>query len=384
MDNFNHKYRKLMEEEDFAPNDVWDNISKQLDMDEVWDNIKNKLDEEDRALAWKRLITRSVALLLVLFSSIQLFDNVSKKANLTSSFESKNTIILPENEEIAINISLSDLNSTPNNQNIVHSVNENFSIGNHQLLTTENNFPKIQKISPKKIGVLPSLFSIKEVLIRSDIEKTNNETLNELPKSETNPKNFKISSVGINTTARNSWLLNQETFNGLNKEKINSAHFTLGKALGLEFGINYKNTKSTVQLFALSTKGQNYSNFVRGRMQEKNVQLNYYNLTFTTSIPCWQSEKSVALVGFYSGLLSNATINNIDLNEQLYRKMDFGLIIGKEYTVPLNTSMELATSIKFLYGLNNIYKGSSESSISLNKTRNSSLDLGISLRYLLK
>ncbi len=476
MSNFEDKYRNSINQGTDVPDDIWGNISEQLDVDEVWDNVRSDLDRRDRIRFIGKVVIGVAALFLAIFGGIGLFGKLNsdqtqglsdavtpstnsiplseKESNLNSN-QSVQTPNITETSNPSANTNGSKKNissdirdqasSQGNSQDDVIIRADEFSsssasptslalnrtisdsgikLNDSEVLETENTkdeknkgllIPVIAQGKPilingvasglnsfqsklnfngKKIDYINArqlFFNLSPAKIvpeggdeNSHDEEHNDEDSNKEPNK---PTAFLIKSVGLSASVRNHWLLNHDTYNGFKSSEIGTTKLTLGTSAGAEIGFSLKKTDFLFQLNGISQRGGAYQDYIKGKLVDRAIKLNYVNANFLIKPFRFDSKNSNVMVGLYSGILTKSTLQvgdgKIELNNT-YRKIDYGLVAGKEYILPINDQLNIASGITFTYGLSNIFAGTSDIPSSFDNTRNLSVDGTISIRYLLK
>jgi len=196
---------------------------------------------------------------------------------------------------------------------------------------------------------------------------------------------------GVITTFKNTWLLTQETFNGLRPESLNTTEFVVFPDAGLSLGYVFTdNWSAQAEAFLYSSTGQKYHDYIFGRYGRKKIVLRYSTLAFRTRykitgkgyIPNRSSFSFTA--GSYLSFLHNAdqVINKeVSKVKSDYSRFDFGIMLGGEFELNLNEYLSVAPGLNLTLGLTNIYKGNGNTEGNLGRTHNGSAGFQLSIYY---
>ncbi|MBN1132174.1 MAG: hypothetical protein JXA39_03795 [Bacteroidales bacterium] len=174
-------------------------------------------------------------------------------------------------------------------------------------------------------------------------------------------------SVGLITMVKNTWLLNRETFNGLNAESLNTTLVVFSPDVGLSLNYSLNNYwKLQADGFYYSNTGQEYMQYIYGHYSRKNITLTYSKIALSAKYKLAgkkgvMGRPSVNLVaGSYLSLLHHASqkiTDDLENIESHYRKFDYGLRIGSELSLHLFDHFSLVPGLFLSIGIPNIYKG---------------------------
>ena len=190
---------------------------------------------------------------------------------------------------------------------------------------------------------------------------------------------------GISASVKNTWLLNQTTFMGLEKHTLIHTLPDFGKDVGAVVRYTFSPKLSAqAEGFFISDMGQRYNEYRKGKYIERNVDLNYVhaNVLFRYGNNATLLGRLVNghgfIAGFYYGRLMHAS-ETIDGQARdirsLYAVSNYGIVTGYEYNQHLFSNFFFSTGVRLNYGLKNIrtHAGS--------RTATGSFDVNFGLRY---
>lgn len=431
--DFIHWYRKSMEEfKPIPPLDSWDEINKQLDIDEVWENLHLNLDYADTkekyfnyaTYAERVVIIATLLLLIVPVLNQKYFTSPGFKTNSTSAYIGNDSIapksLSPEPDDVNQAQDKEDgtynlehrvpgsrklSSNEPGKNNRVSfapskqdnpPVSGDLNIHNNRLSGSPNFNGEqnelrlgLARLNSCDLDLVVSKYAvgIDGVNVKKlEIALTGSNT-EENPTAHTPP--YKI-SFGIHGAIKNHWLLNQTTYRGLSSEELNTTLPSFGKSLGVSSTYNLASKVAVQAELGYAEEGQRYKDYINGKYTKKSIDLSYihlatifkYRLSPFLAIP--GSSNSSLLLGFYNGRLIHAqekvgSYSRSVTNE--YKSHNTGFLAGFEFERAISKSMLVTSGIRFNYGLTNIYTGNGRVPASLNATRNGSVDLHISLHF---
>jgi len=198
-------------------------------------------------------------------------------------------------------------------------------------------------------------------------------------------------SFGLIAIFKNTWLLNNETFEGLKSESLNSSEIVFFPDMGLS--LNYSiNSRWQIQAdgFFFSRAGQLYYGYYYGHYARKEITLGYSTMALSVKYRFYDNlhlvpRYSVNLLagGYISSLNQANQIINTDLQDikSEYRKSDFGIRLGGEIELHLLDNFSLAPGLFLSLGIPNIYKGDGYIPGNLRITHNGSAEFHLTFYY---
>jgi hypothetical protein len=418
---FTDWYKKIIDDSQVdPPESLWNSISDELDINESWHII-------DRRLTWNRFLHRgkkltiySTAAVLLVFVGFKLFINpesFNRQAkplmNLTSSKISKK-------ENFSNHTKIYSSNKREPDNSINTYINSNKPIlSNRELdkisqLERDNldlyvSIPEIEKIinaesfyTSKNIEFYDDTSNTQRPLDSVALSKLPGFTMNVSSKDNEeqkvkfiNNQRYLLLPKGLSFGAMlgyyNTWILNQDTYNGLNKNELNStrpyydfsygiiAGWNISDKIGLDIRINFVNII-----------GQKYNEYRQGKYVPRSIEINYNTNTFLMSYkqafyltPKILSSRNY-LIGLNYGRLnkSEQIVNGKSEDiSNLYNDKNISIDIGYQYDMYLFNHFVISTGIDVNYGLINIWKGNDFLPSNFNDTRTGSIGFFISAKY---
>jgi hypothetical protein len=399
-------YRNQVENgNETPPETCWEEIITKLDLDDTWDSISLELNrvlpvnnDIQRVFSGKNQATFtrliSIALPIVLFLLLILSDN--RKVNPVS----------PEISAIGIPIVSVDQSTA------LQSREETAMISGQKDGETKD-FSKAESVQqPGKmeikiflaepvhvipVTIPPAQSTLDPVvfmpsLSTSFVSVQGLAAVNEsLPKGQflSGPK-LSISkfSVGISLTEKNTWMINQETIEGLDKQKLNTTKAKFLNDAGIILRYNQSERWSFEgSFFLLSKTGQSYRQYLNGIYNSKSYELRYFSIelsarhTFHKSLNI-NNVKFYYVAGAYISHL-NTAYKRIDHSlydvSTDYDPTDYGIIIGCEPEITLFDRFTVAPGLRIKYGIPNIFADQPGLPDELHSTRNASVEFRLNI-----
>jgi hypothetical protein len=193
--------------------------------------------------------------------------------------------------------------------------------------------------------------------------------------------------AGLSVSGKNTWLLSEETFSGLNKHNLNTTKFNFLNDLGVTV-IYSPNLKWSFEGngFVSSKNGQSYRQYINGLYSDKSYVLRYSSVELTAQRNISKrtvKSKPVVMInaGLYLSYLHSAykILNSLEYNiSGEYSPFDYGMIIGSGIEIPVLENFILMPGLRIRYGLPNIFAGQEDFPATLNTTRNASVEFRVS------
>lgn len=411
-------------------NEIWEEISDEMDIDEVWSNISYELDTDMPGIHGSGVILKSVAIFIVLLMGLVpakkvIPDSVIAKQDIfaenlnnklpevdpaTDMGMDYDTVETPEEHlmmPVKNNLQQSNITGQilPAKTIISGPVESKTIIGmGEQVSYNQTDYEKdtsyltiqVTENVLEKNEIPPVLipFEIKDLeFIPREVPgnlKTDNHYLTSsgYPSLINDGKGF---SFGLITSFRNTWLLNQETLDGLKSESLNATEIVFFPDAGLTMTYSLNNKwKLQADGFISSSAGQEYFDYIYGHYSKKKVTLKYSTINLSVKHKLDMSgnlmqHSSVNVAGgFYFSFLHYVyqKINNDleDIGSQ-FRKFDYGITCGAEFEVYIFDRVSVSPGVKLSLGLPNIYKGDDLIPGYLRKTQNGSAELCLAIFY---
>lgn len=419
-DWYRRQFNKLNET---PPDDVWENISNELDLNDVWLSLDSNLNYLENR---RKIFVRCFYLIPMLFLFIKVGDvsyltnsNTEKlESNDLATKVNENVIALQSNQkqsnasnfvlkEKVQNVNKSRINfinsivvskSYPLNSNANESQVANESILNQG--TSQN-----EQIISRKDSLMNYISSIPlayNILSENDTLKLKDVSYNlAFDSNLINKKNNKITGfyAGGVFSLNNIWLVNNLTFDGIKGNSLNDAKIKMGYSYGVSLGYNFVNSwGAELNWYINSQQGQSYSMYNEGRYIDRHIKLDYsvINLSFKNRKQGYNcvlkapSSKN-AIFGLNFGILKSGESNSISgtnsQNENVkssFAPIDYGVRLGYEYEIVAFKKLILSSAIIGDVGFKSIYNGSKNLPGNYSNTRTTSIGFNVGVKYLIK
>lgn len=412
--------------------EIWEEISTDLDIGEVWNEISSDLDIVMPVDTNSGIFVKSIAAVLIILIGMvpvkkEILDSRIDQPDILvenrQNEQSKEVIVknksgdpnIGEQAKMTIDISPAlkrSLNTgeyvnnpKPVDRNRIGLTRKIEKLASDKVVfqgssasekTESNTDTPENNISTEKPNILPAVFPEDElkrikVSIKTDYEKLKISNISSAGGNSFHPIGRGRISGGLITLFKNTWLLNHETFNGLKSESLNSSEIVFFPDGGLT--LNYSLNKTwLIQAdgFLFSNTGQEYLEYLYGHYERKKITLRYSTIALSVKYKFTNSERLVprssinVLAGGYLSVLNYASqkINtNLENIQSQYEKFDFGIRLAGEFEFQIFNQLSLAPGISISIGIPNIYKGNSSIPANLIRTHNGSADFQLTLYY---
>jgi len=400
-------YKNTVESNDLVPHlSTWDKIQDELDIDNSWEAIESYLNRRTSFIAGLRISVAASLMVLTLagagwiyFSTIRpdkqrgTSEILLVEGNDTKAVEDAEKFIRQKDAPSKITI-----DETP-------EILEKEAKQSRILLASLNN--ELKEVSPDNID-FKDYASEKQ---RSDIEKLSvgdpnitgqqyidysnlivDSDIVKYSEQKKTRKTFRKFYVGTRGQLANTWLVNKKTISGFKSTSLVSTNATFGSNFGFFAGTNLLNRLDLQADFnILAQNNQDYNEYVDGQYVTSKLKLDYSQLALSlryniNSYSFMEGEHGIN-IGGYLAYLHNAYQDidgQIKYLSDSYNNIDYGLMLGYEYIFPLYGHLGLGTGLRAYYGLNNIYSGDGYIPSYMNVTNNASVNITVSLKYVVK
>ena len=412
--------------------EIWDEISTEMDIVEVWNDISSDLDIVMPVDSGSGIIFRSIAVILII-----LIGMIPVKKAILDSVISQPDILIDtqqndQSAELTVKNQRGDYNKgeqvkediSPTLRSSFDNIEEGYATTreekNRTGLTQGPPTPvssgvvsKVlgaSRMADSDLGVSPDKIpaeksGIPQVLFPGDLKKIKlfSKTDFDNLKNNDNPSTDGFSSPltdrgrisgGLITLFRNTWLLNHETMNGLKSESLNTTEIVFFPDIGLS--LNYSLNKTWLLQadgFFSSNTGQHYLDYIYGHYSRKKITLNYSTIylsvkyKFTGSGSITNCSSVNLLAGGYLSVLNYANQeinNNVENISDQYGKIDAGVRLGGEFEFQIFDQLSIAPGLVVSFGIPNIYKGDGNIPGYLRSTHNGSIGFQLAFYYSFK
>lgn len=416
--------------------EIWEEISIEMDIDEIWGNISSDLDITIPENSGSGIIVKSIAILLVAliglipvkkaipdsgtgqpdYLTLNVRNNLSveitvKKIPMDSKTgeQMKEKISPPLQSTLEKEEDINKRLHAESNVNCliqgkpIFDINETIPLVLAEYVTADSNLVfSREKIPIEKSEILPVLIPFElatvQVLPKTDFEglKIN---YNSLASGFSLPLNGSGRiSLGLITSLKNTWLLNQETLDGFKSESLNTTEFVFFPDVGLSmiYSLN-KTWQLQADAFFSSNTGQEYYDYIYGHYTRKKITLNYSKVDLAvkhkfTGIGNFIPRSSInVLAGSYMSFLHYAFQNFHYVTQEIntkpekigseYRKFDCGVRLGAEFELQIFDKLSLAPGLFLSLGIPNVYKGNTVIPGYLRRTNNGSAEFHLAFYH---
>jgi len=393
-DQFKEWYKNKIESNPYdPPEDVWNSIHDELDIENVWQRISHQLYEDRKKILQRTIPYAAAAAILLLllllnpFKQQRTYDLANNELN--KNFPGLNKSLKQETDkqgDLAAQRAISEEQSSAfiASDISIPSIRPTASITVSSITKEEENDRVLSDL--QKLNTLPANLdaSLPQPMIAArDID---DETTSAEKEKEKSQSDF---YAGLSGELGKSWLLSNKTIYSITESPYSSANPSNDNAFGFLGGVKL-NDKWSVELATIlnDNRGQIYREYLDGQLVSNKYNLKYSSFSIkgrykiiskTLELPVSHN----IIFGTYMGYLNNASqiieseSNNIKPD---YRNYDLGLLIGYEIDSQILPNYTLSTGIQIDPGLINIYKGNEELPASFNKTYNASIGVSISLK----
>jgi len=408
---------------------IWKEISDELDIEEIWSKISSDLDVITPPDHNRRILFKGCAILLLLVAGL-----IPVKKAIPDTGFSRPEIPVKINPEKKLtgHVSADEaadpwLSTGTRWYPTVGSLQEPHAIQQASIISPAEKHERVADIpvtgqpenkeiigisitsvtDAKKLSVSPEEASVsrpdilpvmasaapgeKEMALSIDPDLLKAErppaTAGRLPPSS----DIRRFSGGLVTSFKNTWLLNQETFNGLRSESLNTTEIVVFPDAGLSLGYSLTG-KWLLQAdaFLYSNTGQEYYEYIYGHYSKKRIVLRYSTVALSVKYKTgrkasYANRSSInILAGCYLSFLHSADqkINaDIERIKSDYRNGDLGVRLGSELELNLGNNLSVAPGLALTLGITNICRDDGEMPAYLRRTHNGSVVLQLSFYY---
>lgn len=413
--------RQMAEKKASAPEGLWTDISRKLVVEEAWDNIAATLEKDTQKKGFWYFALRAAAVAAIisfgvlsvwLLSPGESEPRLAEETRITTPPPVDTETIEPAQDQQPLTTDTrppaTELAELPGT--VIPDPEDT------QPITETEDLITPQQISSDEELYTPALASIPETLIPrtiqtgiygdtysallSSMKKPIQMNLDDLNLSDvsyafsynnTPPGSF---SLGITTAIKNTWLINNETFEGFDRLNHNRTDLKFYPDIGIN--MHYQHTQRwgmETGLFLSSSTGQTYRQYIHGKYTHRSISLNYLQFelmaSHTTGNRLFRNTGSVRLksmLGFYASLMNSATeiIENDQFDvKPLYSGLDYGLVLGQYLQWQPARRIVFSPGVHVKWGLTDIYLGGTNLPLNFSNTYNRSIEFRLNVYYTL-
>ena len=413
--------RQMAEKKASAPEGLWTDISRKLVVEEAWDSIAATLEKDTRKKGFWYFGLRAAAVAAIIsfgVLSIWLLNpgesepRLAEETRITTPPLSDTESTAPaEDQQTFTGESLSratELAELPGaaiseSEDILPITETEDLITPQQISSAEDHFapalaniPEILLPQPVQTGMFGDAYSalqpVWKIPIQIDLDDLNlSDGIVTYPfiNNNTPPGSF---SLGITTAIKNTWLINNETFEGFDRLNHNRTDLKFYPDIGIN--LNYQHNRRwglETGLFLSSATGQTYRQYIHGKYTHRSISLNYLQweimASHTTGNRIFENPGSVRLksmLGFYTSVMNSATEiiedNRFDV-KTLYSGFDYGIVLGQYVQWQPVQRIVFSPGIHVKWGLTDIYQGGTNLPINFGNTYNRSIEFRLNVYY---
>ena len=436
------------------PDSCWDEINTQLDIEETWESVSMELDKDvpiihdftgavtDRKLVFSSklalVITPMVLLLLIMFSDIRKPDLIpSDLSGIDTSGVSAAQTTIHQNDKPILSISepqaeeaqaFSKVESgqEPGNKEMGNPFSEPIVKNKVEIITipvssapvfsipgsetghaVSNTLPAYDAVVPTNrtyrpvisdviTSGQPALHPIELVtppvaaLVSVTMAAADNKSSENVLSPAGRPFKTNRFSIGISLTEKSTWLISQETLNGLDRQDLSTTKATFLNDVGiiLRYTMNESWSFEGTTLL-LSKTGQSYNQYIYGIYSSKIYELKYLSFEMSARYALRNSfninkVRSNFVGGAYISHLSTAykTIDYsvFDVSAD-YDPIDYGLLLGYDLEIKIREHFAVTPGIRIKCGIPNIFADQPGMPDDLHATRNGSLEFKLNFIF---
>jgi hypothetical protein len=390
--------RRIESHSERPPEEIWEKIQDDLDIDNAWQHISAELKHQGRIVFLRHMgYAAAAAAAVILFilmlvpsqiaennyyKHTQTVENKTYPAPLTSIGEAEeiNTAATRNNRENRLREKMiSSLEQPLQGPELI--MNENESVSN----TDNTPEPGLTHLNSGDIRLAYNQGNPKNII---QTERTR-----EIPKLDNEEPPVRSFYVGTSGQFSNSWLLSNKTLYSIRESPYSSVEPARNNAISIMAGLSFTD-RFDMQFESQfnNNSGQIYNEYVNGDFITNQIQLKYTSFILSGRYRFIKESKHIPVshhivVGTYGSYLQHA-YQDINQNTEnirgSYKNYDLGLIIGYEIDSKLTRSLVLSTGARIDPGLINIFKGSDDLPADFNRTYTTSLGVQVSLKYVIR
>ena len=404
-DRFNTWYNKWLGRiDEEADESLWDEIEDELDFRETWQNISGRLDKIDISVKpltqkksyLKEIIGIAAGVLLVLGTAKYISDRspeipVSAAIALNGRHTDQMVKSITDNAlgQTGSGITVTGLPGRRVHPELLPAERDFDYQGTGQIRVADGDRPtgRTGLAANQPLTAYPLDNNNMPEMVLADYPGYL-PVLHDLPdnisQSGGNRNLIGFKDAGLVFGYKNTWLLNHETFNGLNPSRLNNALPTYRQEVGAATTmVLNRRTAFGMEFFWRSEIGQNYQQYINASYIDRKINLDY--LKFQTFY-LWDPRRVAGeflLGGYYSILKTGKETRGEDTFNirQDYSDTDYGVLLGYQLNINVQDRLVVKPGLRFNYNMRNIFEGDNIVPSHLKKTNSISAGFNIAVAY---
>ncbi|MDX9845897.1 MAG: outer membrane beta-barrel protein [Tenuifilaceae bacterium] len=380
------KWYKLMVESntEIPPESVWEGIQDALDVDLVWDKVEQTLVEDKRKKFFAPISIAASVVLAVGLGGLLLYLSSVSVNRLELALDQPKVVVVDSVD--AANPNVESVQNVPSDDVTIPISPSVRRINTIAYNAVENQYFEEEIVSETQLVELKSLRMADAYPIPVRVENVTPLAIARAGVTENEDKEawgIKSAYVGVTGQMANTWLLSSKTISGLQPDELTATNVSFGQNFGVQLGASLTPRLSTqIEFLWISQNRQQYNEYINGKYVFNSLELDYYTFSIQSKYK-FKPHHSV-YAGGYLGLMKTAKQNldgAVSLVTNEYSKLDYGIILGYEYSIPLGNRLTFAPGVFAKVGLNNVFTGNEYMPSFLNRTQVASLSASFSLSY---
>ena len=403
-DRFDIWYNKWLSQVDEEVDEaLWEDIEDELDFQETWKNISSRLDKKKlyglpiprKRYYIKEIIGAAAGILLILATAKFINDQTRQVYDRTDNISLNSVYIEQKINSMAANVlrrtiaggvetgilkEKSQLPDFPIMRDYEPVVTESVPVSSGFRIPEWTDLTKQQSLTGLATVFESQDIALADHLIYSNYSRVADDRLYE----DNGIKLIGFQDAGLVFGYKNTWLLNHETYNGLNPSKLNNTlptyHHEIGVAttMGLRSGNSFG-----FEFFWRSEIGQKYQQYINASYLDRHINLDYLKFQAFYIMGHNRVPGEFLFGGYYSILKSGIeTHGGTNLNvKQEYSNTDYGLLLGYQLQMDIHKRITFKPGLRLNYNMRNIFEGDNVVPSHLKKTHSFSAGFNISAAY---
>jgi len=402
--------------------DIWEEISAEIDIGEVWNNISSDLDTVMPVNSGSGIIVKTIAVVLIFLLGMIPVQKVLLDSHNDQPYK---FIEKKQNEQSAELITINKGGDSNTGEQVKGGISPSLSSSSDKIKVGKKPIPVVRDrteltqvtqipvrnevvsgilAAPERadsnLVIFPDKIPIEKAIIPKALLPDDLVKIKLLPEADFDSMKIKANlstggfplplidrgriSGGLLTLFKNTWLLNNETLDGFKSETLNTTEimFFLDAGLSLNYSLN-KTWQIQADGFFFSNTGQEYLGYYNGHYGRKKTTLRYSTIALSvknkfSDISHFIPGSSInVLAGGYLSVLQYANQEKNSVLENIrsqYGKYDFGVRLGGEFELQIFNQLSIAPGLFLSIGIPNIYKGTDNIPGYFRKTHNGSAE----------